>query len=396
MLRTVLAGFGLALALSVPAQGAEVHIYSSLPLQGASRTQATAAVNGMRLALKEAGGRAGPFDVRYTSLDDSTRQAGNWDPATTARNARRAARDASTVLYLGEFNSGGSAISIPILNSEGIPQISPSNTYPGLTTSGPGTERGEPDRYYPSGKPTYVRLLPQDAVQSAALATQMRDDGCRRVAIAADGETYGKGIAVGVRSATRRLGVPVVRFVRSTRRQRVARVAAGVARARSDCFLFAGVTANRGPALFTSVGRRRPKARLYGGDGVCESGTTRRIRRLAARFRCTVVPLSVESYPGGQGVADAYRAAYGGGSPDPYAVLGYEAMKLGLDTIAALGGRGSDREAVREALLATRDRQSVLGTYSFTPAGDTTMRSYGIYRATRAGRVVFDHAITAG
>ena len=44
--------------------------------------------------------------------------------------------------YIGEFNSGASKISIPILNRAGIPQISPANTYNGLTTP---VERGEPE-----------------------------------------------------------------------------------------------------------------------------------------------------------------------------------------------------------------------------------------------------------
>jgi branched-chain amino acid transport system substrate-binding protein len=362
--RTLTAACGLVLALSSTADGAEVHVYSSLPLQGASRTQTTAAVNGMRLAVEQGSGRAGPFDVRYVSLDDSTRQAGNWDPATTARNARRVAQDARSVLYLGDFNSGASAISIPILNQAGIPQIRPSNTYPGLTSDGPGSERGEPEKYYPSGQQSYFRIVPHDAVQSAALATQMRDDGCRRVAIADDGETYGEGLADGVRSNARRLGLPVVRSIRRTRRVRAARVAQLAARARSDCFLFSGVTANRGPGIVNAVARRLRKARLYGGDGICESGFTRRIRPLAPRFRCTVSTVSLGSYPGGAAFLDAYRARFRR-TPDPYAILGYEAMKVGLDTIAALGDRGADREAVRQALLATRDRQSVLGTYSF-------------------------------
>ena len=55
------------------------------------------------------------------SLDDSTAAAGKWDPGATSSNARKAAQDKSTIAYLGEFNSGASAISIPILNEAGHP-----------------------------------------------------------------------------------------------------------------------------------------------------------------------------------------------------------------------------------------------------------------------------------
>src|SRR4051794_21028443 len=48
--------------------GGTVHIYSSLPLLGASTAQTKPMVNGIKLALDEAGNKAGNFDVEYTSL----------------------------------------------------------------------------------------------------------------------------------------------------------------------------------------------------------------------------------------------------------------------------------------------------------------------------------------
>src|SRR3990170_7254378 len=39
--------------------GSTVNVYSSLPLQGASRPQTTAMVDGIKLALEQAGGKAG-------------------------------------------------------------------------------------------------------------------------------------------------------------------------------------------------------------------------------------------------------------------------------------------------------------------------------------------------
>ncbi|HEX4671074.1 MAG TPA: hypothetical protein VH279_02340, partial [Solirubrobacteraceae bacterium] len=56
--------------------GKTVDFYSSLPLQGASTAQTTPMVNGMKLALQQAGGKAGQWTVKYTSLDDSTAAAG--------------------------------------------------------------------------------------------------------------------------------------------------------------------------------------------------------------------------------------------------------------------------------------------------------------------------------
>ena len=98
-----------------------VNVYSSLPLQGASRPQTTAMVQGIRLALKQAGNKAGNVSVKYSSLDDSTAQAGTWTPEATSANARRVAQDDKAAAYIGEFNSGASAISMPLLNEAGVP-----------------------------------------------------------------------------------------------------------------------------------------------------------------------------------------------------------------------------------------------------------------------------------
>src|SRR3954447_18161744 len=145
-------------------------IYSSLPLQGDSRPQSTDVVYGEKLALEEAGGKVGKFKITYKSLDDSTAAAGKWEPGQTSADARKAAQDQSTIVYLGEFNSGASAISLPITNEAGILQISPSNTYVGLTRA-EGADKGEPDKYYPSGKRTFGRVVPADHIQAAAQVT---------------------------------------------------------------------------------------------------------------------------------------------------------------------------------------------------------------------------------
>ena len=116
---------------------------------------------------------------------------------------------------------------------------------------------------------------------------------------------------------------------------------------------------------------------------------------LGARFQCTVATLNLASYPGGEQFLKAFKAKYGNAHPDPYAIYGYEAMKLGLDTIKGLGAKGSDKSAVLSALFATKDRQSVLGTYSFDQNGDTTLTDYGVYKVGSDGNPTFEKAIKA-
>jgi branched-chain amino acid transport system substrate-binding protein len=379
--------------------GGTVDIYSSLPLQGASKDQTGAMVQGIRLALEQAGGKAGNFTIKYQALDDSTASAGNWDPGATAQDARKAAQDSKTVGYIGEFNSGASAISIPILNQAGVPQVSPANTYVGLTTSEPGSAKGEPDKYYPTGNRTYLRIVPRDTIQAAALLTLMKSDGCKKVALANDKDTYGQGLAKLVELQAPKVGVALTKDTGIDKTASNFRNVAATFKADgADCFLFAGVTANGAVQLYKDVGAALPNAKLYGPDGNCESGFTNPSKKgipkaLGARFQCSVATLNLKSYPGGTDFLKAFQAKYGNANPDPYAIYGFEGMKLFLDTIKGLGDKGNDKSAVLQALFNTKDRSSVLGTYSFDKNGDTTLTDYGIYKVGSDGNPTFEKAI---
>jgi branched-chain amino acid transport system substrate-binding protein len=379
--------------------GGTVDFYSSVPLQGASKDQTGALVKGARLALEQAGGKAGNFTVKYQALDDSTASAGNCDPGATAQNARKAAQDPKTVYYFGEFNSGASAISIPILNQGGVPQVSPANTYVGLTTNEPGSAKGEPDKYYPTGKRTYLRIVPRDTIQASALLTQMKSDGCKKVALANDKDTYGQGLGKLVELQAPKVGVTLTKNIGIDKTAANYRSVAEQYKSQGAyCFLFTGVTANGAVQLYKDVGAALPNAKLYGPDGNCESGFTNPSKKgipkaLGARFQCSVATLNLASYPGGEQFLKAYQGKYGDAHPDPYAIYGYEAMKLGLDTVKSLGDKGNDKAAVLDALFKTKDRQSVLGTYSFDSNGDTSLTDYGIYKVGSDGNPTFEKAV---
>ncbi len=142
-----------------------------------------------------------------------------------------------------------------------------------------------------------------------------------------------------------------------------------------------------------------PDAKIFGGDGVCTNSCTSAKEGgvpadIAPLLQCTVATLDLKSYPGGKEFLKAYADKYGESNPDPYAIYGYEAMKLGLDTVASLGSDGSDKAAVLDALFATKDRNSVLGKYGFDQNGDTTLTSYGLYKVDSSGNPVFFKTLT--
>jgi branched-chain amino acid transport system substrate-binding protein len=374
-------------------------VYSSLPLQGASRPQTTAMVQGIELALEQAGGKAGDFTIEYQSLDDSTAQAGSWTPEATQANARRVAQDDSAAVYIGEFNSGASAVSIPILNEAGVPQISPANTAVGLTSDEPGAEPGEPDKYYPTGQRHYTRIVPKDTIQGAALATLMKEDGCTSVFMTNDKEVYGAGLSRNIEGAAEGIGLEIVANEEIDKNAPNYRsLASRAAGEGADCFVYSGITANNAVQLYKDFESALPDAGLYGPDGVAESGFADPKEGgipagVASKTKVTVATLSPDEYPPeGQEFFTQFSEKYGEENPDPYAIYGYEAMRLALDAIER-SGTGEKADIV-QALFDTQDRQSVLGTYSIDENGDTTLTDYGVYTID-GGELQFDQTIQA-
>src|SRR4051812_20689950 len=379
--------------------GKTLTIYSSVPLQGSLRPASEALVNGAKLALEQAGNKAGDHPIKYVSLDDSTAQAANWTPEATSANALKAAQDDSAVAYIGEFNSGASKVSIPILSEAGVPQISPANTYVGLTSDEPGSEPGEPKKYYPTGDRTYVRIVPKDTIQAAALVTLMKQDGCTKVAMANDKEVYGAGLARNIELSSKSQSLTITGNDPIDSKAANFRSLASKAKAAgADCFVFSGTIANNAVQLYKDFAAALgPDAKMYGPDGVAQANFADEKQgglpaALAARTKVTVATLAPDKYPAeGQEFFKAYTEKYGVDNPDPYAIYGYEAMSLALDAIKRSEGT---KEGIKKALFATKDRESVLGTYSIDKNGDTTLTDYGAY-GVENGELKFDQTIKA-
>jgi branched-chain amino acid transport system substrate-binding protein len=377
-----------------------VDIYSSLPMQGSSSAQTIPMVNGIKLALSQAHNMVGGFTVKYTALDDSTAATGKWDATATAANARAAATDPKAVYYIGEFNSGASEVSIPILNQAGLAQVSPANTYVGLTTSLPGSASGEPQKYYPGGTRNYLRIVPIDSIQAASDLMAMKQAGCSKVAVANDKEAYGAGLArllelekgmYGVTIASNTGIDPTAANFRS--------YASTIASEGANCFFYAGIVSNGAVQVTKDVNAALPSAKIFGGDGVCTSSFTQAAQggvpaSVDKLIECTVATQNLGAYPGGKQFIERYKAVYGVSDPDPYAIYGYAAMELGLRTIASLGANGASKADVLKALFATKSTESVLGTFGFNQDGDTTLKSYGLYKVGPNGVPVYFETLT--
>ena len=95
--------------------------------------------------------------------------------------------------------------------------------------------------------------------------------------------------------------------------------------------MFSGITANGAVQIYKDFAAALPEAKLYGPDGVAESGFSDPKEggiptSVGKRVKVSVATLNPESYPPeGQEFFKQFEQEYGEDNPDPYAIYGYEA-----------------------------------------------------------------------
>jgi len=349
-----------------------IKIVSSLPRTGSSKGQSDTVVNAIKQRLDQDNNQAcnGQFKITYEDMDDATASAGKWDPTQEANNANKAAADADVMVYIGTFNSGAAKVSIPILNQAGLVMISPANTYPGLTKPGKG-EAGEPEKYYPTGKRNYTRVVPADDLQGSAAANWAKDLGVKSVYILHDTETYGKGIADVFRAKAKENGIEEKGYEGIDKKaQDYKALGTKIKDANPDMVYFGGITQNNAGLLVKDLRAAGFQGKFMGPDGIYEDAFIEAAGESAEGVYMTFGGVPPSKLTGkGKEWFDAYNAKFGS-QPEGYASYGYEATNVALAAINKVCKK--DRAAILDAVFATKDFDGVTGKFSIDANGDTT------------------------
>ncbi|HEY8002182.1 MAG TPA: ABC transporter substrate-binding protein [Solirubrobacterales bacterium] len=321
-------------------EDASLTVYVSLPLRGPSGAEGRDAADGARLALTDAGDEAGGTAVSAEFLDDTEGAPGEarWTPAQAAANARAATQDSTAIAYLGDFESGATRASLPVTNAARMLQVSPASAAGDLIAPSPGSD--DVPETQPSGSRTFGRVIPSDRAQAEAGAGWVDELGFDRVGTQSDGTEFGDQMVAAFEQALR--GAAVVR--------------AGVE------LLYYGGGPDLQPASLSETVDRLMVSDAELAPGVFEPRGT---LATSAALDPTQLP------PVGKEFAGAFESAYGH-RPGRYAAYGHEAMAVILDSIDRASDP-ADRPAVIEAFFETTDRDSVLGRYSITTLGETTL-----------------------
>jgi branched-chain amino acid transport system substrate-binding protein len=371
--------------------GGTVTVYSSLPRHGVSAPAAAAVAAGQRLALADAGHRAGGVRVRLRRLDSTDPGDRLWDPDRVSANADDAADDDTAIAYIGELEYGASAVSVPITNDAGILQVSSGDGLTSLTRSVPGRPRAGPERYYPTGERSFLRLVPNDLLQAEVLLEQVRARGARRLALVFDQEIYGRELAGELAARARRDGPePVVSEEYTQRVEDIPDIARSLEESSPDAVAYAGVAGPGTGRLLAAIDMRMPDTPVFATSGMLARDPARPIPVAPAAVDAyTPIRPAVKIGPGGRRLLRRVRESEGAAVARPEALYGYEAMRLVLDAIARAG---PDRRRVIRRALEVRERRSPLGDYRVRATGDVDGQAFALW-ALRDGRFEFERMV---
>lgn len=379
------------LVIGVSAQdGQTVKIYTSWPLTGGTQAIGQSMLNAVNLALEhyladhDGMGPAG-LTVEIVPLDDASPTSGAWDGQIEAENAQRCVNDPECLVYMGTYNSGAAAVSMPITNAAGVVQVSPANTYAGLTRSCPTCAEDEPGIYRPSGEVNYFRVITPDDVQGPAAASWAACLGFENVYVLDDTQAYGAGIANEFATHAEEIGLNIVGHSSLETADADPRSALTAALRDGADLIYGGfVLDSGGPRVIQAMydeGLFDAGIKFMGPDGVLSPALIEQVggaEILAGNTYFTFGGLlpSLLSDEAGMRFYTEYVEQFDE-EPDPYSVYSYAAMQVVLSALETAAESGTvDRASVLGAVRNTATFEGIIGTFGFDENGDNTAGVY--------------------
>jgi branched-chain amino acid transport system substrate-binding protein len=380
---------GAALTPSTPAPAADtskgkIKIAIELPQQGSEKAASDPIINGIKLAVKLAGGGAGGYgiDIPQSSIYDDALN-GAHDPQTGANNMSKIVADADTIAVIGPLNSSVAKAQIPISNEGGLLQCSPANTNPDLT-------QGDPAKQLRTKPNNYIRVVTTDNIQGPAGAQYIyKVLGKKSVYVIDDTETFGKGVADAFAAEFTKEGGTVVKHdaAPKTTQDYVSIMTAAKA-LNPEAIYFGGVTATGGARILLAAAQAGLGDVPYvGPDGINDgSGETKDsfLNLAAAAAKNSYSTLAgIGDFPGRAQFEVDYKAEYSI-APTGYAGTGFACAQVVLDALKRAGATAADKSALREAVRAAgtdtaAKYTTIVGDITFDANGDTSQKIVSIY-----------------
>jgi branched-chain amino acid transport system substrate-binding protein len=360
--------FGCDAPSALPAPPTDtLRIVSSMPSKGYAAPQARQIEQAIDLAIREPSSTAAQWHVEHIALSDSDDETGDWSAAKEASNAKLAAADPSVIAYIGPYNSGAAAVSLPVTNRAGLLQVIPSATWPGLSEA--GWNSGEPDTYFPTGKRNLARLMPADTIQARAAVEWALQEKKSHIVVLNDGSSYSVGLAQSFTAAAN----SYPDLVGSSITVAPSNLADLPGRLADSSIFYAPSSVANAVALAKAL--QATNTTVFATDTALDSQFSAGAASFSKNWLIVSNSADYSDLSTFTEFSRRFEAAYGG-EPSQFAANAYDATNLILDELKT---NGNNRAAITAGVLDTSGYQGVTGSLSFDQASGerTSWRAVG-------------------
>jgi len=350
------------------APGDPVHIAYLLVVAGPNETLGVDSRNGIEIAIDDSGGKIAGHDVKFDGEDGGCSAEGGQEVGT------QLAADPSIVAVIGTSCSSEARVAVPLLSKAGFVIISPSNTAPDLT------EKGNPNNY-----PGYLRTAHNDLVQGAVAAKYVFEElKFTSAATIHDGSLYADKLQqVFAENFKKDGGTITAQEAVDPNQTDMSAVLTSIAAGKPQIiyfpiFLPAGGfiirQAKQTPGLENTM--------LMGADGLFSPDVTKAAGDAVEGFHVSSPLITGAAY---DAFVVKYEAKFGTKPISIFHAHAYDAYMMVKDAIEKVAVTDADgtlhigRQALRDAMFATKDFKGLTGVLTCTPTGDCANPTIGVY-----------------
>lgn len=370
-------GLGFTGATPVYAAGETIKIASQSPLSGPQSVLGTAIRNGTDLAIQQLKKPIEDlgFKIEYVPFDDQA------TPDVGVANAQNIVNDSSILGVIGHLNSGVAIPSSEVYAKSDLTMISPANTNPKVT------DRESTHR-------VTNRVCGRDDIQGPVGAKYAAETlKAKTVYILNDKTAYGEGLAAAFRDAAVAEGIQVLGYEGTEEASNFDAILTPVAALNPDVLYWGGIYDKGGP-LFKQAREKGITAQFLGGDGMDSSDLPKLAGDavIGTIFTTTAGPATL--FPDAKQFIEDYKATFKTDIVETYSPEAYSATSILLAGIEKAiednGGKLPTRAQVADAVRATKDFKTIIGTISFDANGDPQEATYYTVKITSSDPAQYD------
>ncbi|HSB90035.1 MAG TPA: branched-chain amino acid ABC transporter substrate-binding protein [Anaerolineales bacterium] len=353
------------------APGDPIHIAFWGVLSGADASLGTDSQYGVEIAIDDAGGTLLGHDVQLTTEDALCTPEGG------ATAAQKLAADPTIVALIGSSCSDETVGGIAALTAAGLTTISPSNTRPALTAPDRGPDYAG-----------YLRTAHSDAFQGKTVAEFAYNVlGVRKAATIHDGSAYAQALQQVFVDNFKALGGEVVAQEAVKKDDTDMHTVLTTIAAAAPEFLYYPIFIAAGGYITAQAKEVAglENVTLMGSDGMFSPDFLTAGGAATQDMYLSSPDFSL--FPAGyQTFVDKYKAKYGTAPLSIFHAHAYDATNIIFEAIKKVAVVDADgtvhigRQALRDAIYATKDFQGITGTLTCSENGDCGAPVIAVYQ----------------